>query len=153
MEYVLRKVNEADEEFFINSGIRNPFGGRPGFAYYMVENQEQNVKMIFIGGQGNMKEDGKEYSEMAAYAAVVWNGKSYLVEYYSHSKCVNKSGEYEVFWIIYKIKAVYAFFCSDDEKKKFIEIVKKCFEAYGNEGMKRVICEKVLFIDEEVRWG
>lgn len=153
MDYVLRRVTDEDKQFFIKSGVKSPVRKqRPGFDQYMVESLEDNVRMVFIGGQGIMEEDGTERSEMAAYSAVVWNGKCYIVQFYEHSNCVKKAQGYETFIMTYKIKEVEADKCINDEREKFIAIAKKCFQAYGAGGCKTSLCEKVLFINTEVRW-
>ena len=127
MDYVLRQVTDEDERFFINSGIKSSFGRKLGFGYNMVENQEDDVKMVFIGGQGIMKEDGTEWSDIAEYCAVLCKEKSYIIEFYSHKKWHDGEFETNKFESIYKIKSIYSLKCTDDEKKMLIEIVKKCF--------------------------
>lgn len=152
MDYVLRRVTDEDEVFFDKSGIKSPWGGSLGSSYYMVESVKEDVKMMPIGGQGIMEEDGTEWSEMASYCAIVWKGKSYRVEFYSHSNCIRKAKDYEIFVMTYKIKEVQSEICNGLEKEEFIKIAKKCFESYGAGGCKTSLCEKVIFIDTEVRW-
>ena len=152
MDYVLRRVTDGDKQFFINSGVKSPFGGRPGFGRYMVESLEDNAKMVFIGGQGIMKEDGTEWSDMAHYCAVVWKGKSYIVEFYTHKKWFEEEKRKNQFESMYKITSVSSLECTDEEKKIFIEIVKKCFITYDLNRYQTSVCEKVIFMDTEVRW-
>ena len=153
MDYILRRVTEEDREFFIKCGVKSPIRKmQPGFDRYMVESLEDDVKMVFIGGQGIMEEDGTERSEMEAYGAIVWKGKSYIVKFFEHSNCVCKAYGYETFIMTYKIKEVEAGKCVNREKEKLIEITRKCFETYGAGGCKTSLCEKVQFIDTEVRW-
>ena len=117
----------------------------------MVESNEKEVKMTFIGGQGIMKEDGTEWSDMAEYCAVLWKEKSYIVEFYSHKKWYDNELEIK-YESIYKIKSIYSSKCTDDEKKTLIEIVKKCFVIYDLSRYQTAVCEKIIFMETEVRW-
>ena len=152
MAYVLKKRTDEDKQYFIDCGVKSPFGGKPTFAYHMVENIDENVKMIFMGGQGIMTEDGEEWSEMAAYLTIVWNEKNFLVEFYRKKIFTHNKPQYDTFEVIYKIKKVYSLECENKEKQEFIKILKDCLVAYGNEGIDTSICEKVIFMDTEVRW-
>ena len=152
MAYVLRKRTKEDVEFFLENGVTSPWGGIPGFDYSLVECPEENIKMIFIGGQGIMNEYGIEWSEMAHYAAVVSNEKSYTIEFFSYnkySKIEETSKRYET---IYKLKVIYSFNGTDYEKEIFLDKVKKCFTEYAKEDSEKYICDKVIFLDEELRW-
>ena len=152
MSYVLRRITEEDEEYFLKCGVKSPFGGTPSYGYYIIENIEEDIKMALMGGQGIMDEEGKEWSEMAQYCAVVWNEKSYVVEFYSHSNCVDKNEKNDIFRVLYKIKFVYSQKCGAKKREEFIEKVKECFITYNNKRYKDSVCEKVSFMDTEVRW-
>lgn len=128
-------------------GVKSPFGGIPGFDCYLVENLEEDIRMVPIGGKGYMKEDGEEWSEMAAYAAVIYHGRCYNVEFYCRNNYIDRTPKKVRYERIYKIKAIYNF--EGDNKNDFIKIVKECFIAYGNGGSVTSTCEKVIFLEEE----
>ncbi|MBR3808224.1 MAG: hypothetical protein IKJ15_07625 [Lachnospiraceae bacterium] len=152
MDYIVRRITQKDKEFLVSSGVKSPFGGMPSFGRYLVVNEKKEVKMAMMGGQGVMKEDGTEWSEEAHYAVVNIEGKNYTVEFFSYSKCVDKSNGYETFIIIYKIKEIKSLITVNSEKMYLLNIVKECFVAYGAGGCKTSLCKDVIFIDEEVRW-
>ena len=153
MNYIVRQITQEDKDFLINSGVKSPFGRIPSFGRYIVENQKKDVKMALMGGQGVMKEDGTEWSDMAHYAVVNIEGENYTIEFFSHSKCIDKSNGYETFIMIYKIKEIKSSMTVINEKTNILNIVKECFVAYGAGGCKTSLCKDVLFLDEEVRWA
>ncbi|MBQ4524293.1 MAG: hypothetical protein IJA10_15340 [Lachnospiraceae bacterium] len=153
MAYVLRERNEADKEYFLQCGVESPFGGTPSFGKYIVENVEEDVKMFLLGGQGIMKEDGTEWSEMACYCAIIWKGKKYTVEFYSYEKWFEELNGKDKFESLYKIKCVCTEEVTDNnEKEGIIEIIKSCFTTYDFKRYKSSVCEKVVFMDENVKW-
>ncbi len=153
MSYELRRITDEDEEYFLKCGVRSPFGGEPSYGYDIIENYEENVKMAFMGGQGIMTDDLKEWSEMPKYCAVIWNEKSYMVEFYRKKFFTHNDPLYDTFEVVYKIKAVHSFGYNIEKKQEFLKLLQNCFTAYGNEGVETSICEKVSFMDTEVRWA
>ena len=150
MAYVLRERTKEDVEFFLENGVTSPWGGMPGFDYSLVECLEDNIKMIFIGGQGIMNEYGIEWSEMAHYALVICERNIFTIEFFSCKKFTDRTPKKLKYENIYKIKAIKS--SSSYDKQMILNIVKQCFIAYGNGGKASSVCEKVSFIDEEVRW-
>ena len=147
MSYVLRRTTEADKQYFIDHGVQYPFR-KPSFFYWLVENQEEDVKAIHFGGNGYMEPDGTEIAEMPAYWAVIWKEKKYIVELFEGKKC----SDHRVFEMIYKIKTVMSLKCTEEEKIEFLEVCKQCLTAFDNGGGKLSTCTGVSFIDEEVGW-
>ena len=147
MTYILREITIEDREYF--NKLRT-FKDEIYYGKYMVENLEKNVKMSFIGGQGYMHEDGTEYSEMAHYALVICERNIFTIEFFSCKKFTDRTPKKLKYENIYKIKAIKS--SSSYDKQMILNIVKQCFIAYGNGGKASSVCEKVSFIDEEVRW-
>lgn len=150
MDYVLRRITDEDKKFFLNCNIKSPFG-KLGTMYYMIESVKDNVKMLPLGGQGIMKEDGTEWSEMAEYCAIIWNEKCYTIEYYYNKKWSDAKDSKDTYRITYKIKEILWGKCSNEQKGDFLKILKKCFIAY-NMKKEESKCEQVCFWDDEVRW-
>ena len=154
MSYELRRISDVDKGDFLRCGLKSPFGtSHIGFGRYIVENITENVKMAYIGGQGILTEEGEEWSDMAEYCALLWEKKSYLIEFYSRSETVEKKKNYDVFRIIYKIKCIHSQQYDKELREELIKKLKECFIAYNTKRYKSSICEKVSFMDTEVRWG
>lgn len=150
MNFVFRRITDEDKNFFSKCNIKSPFG-KLGTMYYMIESVRDNVKMLPLGGQGIMKEDGTEWSEMAEYCAIIWKEKSYTIEYFYNKKWSEEEVSKDTYKITYKIKEIFSSECSNEQKRAFLEILKKCFIAY-NMQKEESKCEKVCFLDDEVRW-
>ena len=97
MTYILREITTEDKTYFNKKGLISPFGCRISYGRYMVENITENIKMALIGGQGIMYKDGVEWSEMAAYSAIIWKEEIFIIEYYRHNECIRKMQENEYF--------------------------------------------------------
>ena len=152
MTFFVRDITSDDEDDFINCGANSPFGSDIFFYSKLIECDTEDAKMAFIGGQGYMHEDGTEYSEMADYVIFMRNKKCYTVEFFSHIKFTDKTYGNKKYEHIYKIKSIRTTECNEMEKKEIIEIIKQCFIEFCKVESTTAICEKVTFLDVEVRW-
>lgn len=117
MAFIKKKTSEADREFIDSFHFINPVTNEKRHPRYWTIDQERNIFLIGLGGQGYYA------SEIPMFSALIWNKCVIMLETFS-SSIKNDSGVKECFWKITKIKAP---ICLLEKSDEMIEIIKQNF--------------------------